>query len=90
VEFLSDYLSKNKIDIVISTGPPHSMHMIALQLKKKLGIKWLADFRDPWTQIDFYEDLKLTARANRKHHQLEKEVLKNTDAVVSVGKTILS
>ena len=88
IEFLSDYLSKNKIDTIVSTGPPHSMHLIALGLKKKLKIKWLADFRDPWTQIDFYEDLKLSARADRKHHALEKEVLKNADVVVSVGKTM--
>src|SRR5687768_13552946 len=62
VSFLSDYLSKNKEDAIVSTGPPHSMHLIALGLKNlpapkeslrtgkagKLNIKWLADFRDPW------------------------------------------
>src|SRR5687768_9770887 len=50
ISFLSDYLTKNKVDAIVSTGPPHSMHLIAMGVKKKTGIKWLADFRDPWTQ----------------------------------------
>lgn len=89
VEFLSEYLSKHKIDIIASTGPPHSMHLIAMELKKKFRIPWLADFRDPWTNIDFYSDLMLTSQADKKHHRLENEVLFNADAVVSVG-TIMS
>ncbi|MEW6470512.1 MAG: glycosyltransferase [Bacteroidota bacterium] len=88
VTYLTEYLSKNKVDVIVSTGPPHSMHLIALGLKKRSGIKWLADFRDPWTQIDYYEDLNLTTWADRKHHRLEREVLLNADAVVSVGKTM--
>ncbi len=47
VKYLSDYLSKNKIDAIVSTGPPHSMHLIAMQLKRKFHLPWLADFRDP-------------------------------------------
>ena len=89
VKFLKDYLSNNKIDTLVSTGPPHSMHLIALKLKKETGIPWLADFRDPWTNIDFYSKLMLTARADKKHKRLELAVLKNTDAVTCVGKTWL-
>ncbi len=85
VEFLSGYLEKNPVDVIVSTGPPHSMHLIALELKKKLSIPWLADFRDPWTNIDFYKDLMLTRSSDEKHKRLEKEVLEKADAVVAVG-----
>jgi glycosyltransferase involved in cell wall biosynthesis len=88
VKFLSSYLEKNPIDAIVSTGPPHSMHLIALALKQKYNIPWLADFRDPWTNIDYYKDLMLTASADRKHHSLEKQVLTTADAVVTIGETM--
>ncbi|OQB65973.1 MAG: putative glycosyl transferase [Bacteroidetes bacterium ADurb.Bin141] len=88
VNNLHKWLEQNKVDALVSTGPPHSCHLIALRLKKLTGIPWLADFRDPWTKIDYYKDLKLTARADRKHHRLEREVISNADAVVTVGKTM--
>lgn len=88
VRFLNHWLKENKVDVMISSGPPHSMHLIALQLKEKTGLPWLADFRDPWTNIDYYSDLMLTKAADRKHHRLEKTVLQKADAVVSVGKTM--
>jgi glycosyltransferase involved in cell wall biosynthesis len=84
-KFLSAYLKKNPVDVIVSTGPPHSMHLIALELKKKLNIPWLADFRDPWTTIDFYDKLMLTKSSDRKHKRLELEVLKNADKVVTVS-----
>ncbi len=88
VKFLAEYLRKNKVDAIVSTGPPHSMHLIAMKLKQKLNIPWLADFRDPWTNIDFYENLMLTKVADKKHHYLEKQVLQNADCVVTVGETM--
>ncbi|HEY9168761.1 MAG TPA: glycosyltransferase family 4 protein [Lutibacter sp.] len=86
--YLKKYLKSNKIDVVITTGPPHSVHLIGLNLKNELNIKWLADFRDPWTEIDYFQQLPLTKKAIEKHHFLEKEVLKNADAVLVVGKTM--
>lgn len=88
VKFLSEYLKNNQIDVVISTGPPHSMHLIGLILKKKLGIKWISDFRDPWTEIDYFHQLPLTKKSINKHHKLEQEVLENSDAVIVVGETM--
>ncbi|MFI5164150.1 MAG: glycosyltransferase family 4 protein [Bacteroidia bacterium] len=85
VQFLSEYLKKNPIDAMISTGPPHSMHLIALGLKNKFNIPWLADFRDPWTNIDFYDKLLLTKSSDAKHKKLELEVLKNADTIVTVS-----
>lgn len=85
VRFLKRYLKEHPVDAIISTGPPHSMHLIAKELHKKFNIPWVADFRDPWTDIDFYKDLKLTRRSDRKHHRLERQVLSEATRVVTVG-----
>lgn len=85
VKFLSKFLNENPVDLIISTGPPHSMHIIALNLKKKYDITWIADFRDPWTDIDFYHKLKLTTWADKKHKNLEKKVLAAADHIVTVS-----
>lgn len=86
ISFLADYIQKENIDCIISTGPPHSMHLIASGLKKKYPkLIWLADFRDPWTNIDFYDKLMLTPMADAKHRKLEAAVLKEADCVISIG-----
>lgn len=87
VKFLQQYLNQNPVDAVITTGPPHSMHMIGLGLKQKnKNLKWIADFRDPWTDIDFYKDLNLTYFADRIHHHYERKVVQSADAVLVVSK----
>ncbi|WP_272150392.1 glycosyltransferase family 4 protein [Tenacibaculum aiptasiae] len=88
VKYLKNYLKNNSIDVVITTGPPHSLHLIGLQLKKDLNIKWVADFRDPWTDIDYFHQLPLTEKAKKKHFELEREVLKEADASLVIGKTM--
>jgi len=88
VKFLSNYLKINNIDTIITTGPPHSMHLIGLGLKKKFpNIKWIADFRDPWTDIFFYKDLHLMPLADFINHRLEKKVVQNCDCLVTVSKS---
>ena len=86
-KYLLSYLKDHPVDVIVSTGPPHSMHLIAKKIHQKTNIPWIADFRDPWTDIDFYKDLHLTKCADKKHHQLEKEVLTEANLVVTVGKT---
>ena len=88
VKFLKQYLADNPVDFIISTGPPHSMHLIALPLASNFNLPWIADFRDPWTNIDFYKDLKLTSLADRKHHRMELEVLKNASAVLTISNSM--
>jgi len=85
IAYLSRYLLENPVKALVSTGPPHSMHLIAMPLARKFHIPWLADFRDPWTNIDFYKDLKLTSRADKKHRKLEMEVLKTAGAVTLIS-----
>jgi len=85
IRLLCKRLRISHVDIVITTGPPHSMHLIGLGLKRRLGIKWVADFRDPWTNIDFYRDLTLTRSADLCHRKLEKKVLQEADHVITVS-----
>lgn len=85
VKFLNNWLSQNKVDAIVSTGPPHSMHLIALGIKKRHHIPWIADFRDPWTNIDFYKELNLTSIADNIHHRQELSVLTEADEIVVIG-----
>ncbi len=83
-KFLVKYLLSNSVDAIVSTGPPHSTHLIAKRVTKKTGFPWLADFRDPWTNIDFFNDLNPSAHAVRRHKRLEKSVLSTADCTVTV------
>jgi glycosyltransferase involved in cell wall biosynthesis len=87
VTYLKKYIQENDIDTIITSGPPHSLHLIGLQLKKELTIKWLADFRDPWTTIGYHKALKLSSYAEKKHKDLEKEVLNSADTIIVTSKT---
>ncbi|MHA7058870.1 glycosyltransferase family 4 protein [Aquimarina sp. M1] len=87
VRFLSTYISEANIDTVITTGPPHSIHLIGNELKEKLDIKWVADFRDPWTTIGYQDKLKLTKKSIRKHKHLEKAVLTSADQITVTSYT---
>lgn len=73
------------IDAVITTGPPHSTHLIGLQLKKKYGIKWVADFRDPWTGIFYNNILPRTDSTKQKDKALETQVLQTADLVTVIS-----
>lgn len=84
VKFLTQYLKEHPVDVIISNGPPHSLHLIVLAIKKRQPIPWIADFRDPWTEVDFYDQLLLSKFADKKHHRLELSVLKNADRVTTV------
>jgi hypothetical protein len=88
IKFLEQYLKENKIDVVVTSGPPHSLHMIGLGLKEKFpNLKWIADFRDPWTEISYYKHLKLTKSSDRKHRQLESAVFKNANITLATSYT---
>lgn len=88
VRFLKEWLSENKVDAIISTGPPHSMHLIARELHNSLDIPWVADFRDPWTRLFYFKHLNLTKRAAVKHRSLELSILGDASKVVTVTSQI--
>ena len=87
VSYLSSVLEKEQINTVITTGPPHSVHLIGLKLKQNLGINWVADFRDPWTSIGYHKKLRLSKASAKKHKYLEHLVLNTADSIVVTSET---
>lgn len=87
VKLLSEIIQQEAIKTVVTTGPPHSVHLIGKRLKEIHRLKWVADFRDPWTSIGYHKKLKLTKASQRKHKQMESAVLNTADSVVVTSET---
>jgi hypothetical protein len=81
ITYLKSVLTEEGIDTVITTGPPHSLHLIGMGLKRELSLKWIADFRDPWTSIHYQDKLYMTPLALNKHKKMESKVLRSADAI---------
>lgn len=90
VNYLVNYLESSPVDVIITTGPPHSLHLIGLQLKEQLNLPWVADFRDPWTTIGYQKKLKLTKFSRQKHLNLEFEVLNKANHILVTSPTTKS
>lgn len=88
VNYLNTYLKSNPVDVIISTGPPHSIHLIAMKLKQQHNIKWLADFRDPMSNLFYNDSLMLSAKAKRKLQQIEENIIQTADEVITVSESI--
>ena len=86
IKYLVKYLKEHPADVIVSTGPPHSMHLIAKGVSGATGIRWVADFRDPWTEIFYFKHLNLSRWAYRKHRKLEQSVLDSADVVTVVSR----
>lgn len=83
--YLHDFVVRNQIDKFITTGPPHSIHLIGLRLKKRNPtLHWIADFRDPWSEWDLLDTFSLTAIARKIHTSQERKVLQKSDVVITV------
>lgn len=87
ISYLSELLNKEDINTIITTGPPHSVHLIGLGLKQQHGVYWVADFRDPWTSIGYHNKLRLTASSRKKHKELELNVLNSADQLIVTSPT---
>ena len=81
------FVRANNIDTIVTSGPPHSLHLIGLELKQKLNVKWFADFRDPWTTIGYHKSLRLSNYAAKKHKSLEHQVLNSADTIIVTSNT---
>ena len=85
VNYLQKFLADNAIDTIITTGPPHSMHLIGYHLKKKNpALKWFADFRDPWSEWGFLDSIMVGKTARKLHQKLEAKVLATADAIITI------
>ena len=85
VKFLKKYLEEHPVDLIVSTGPPQSMHLIGRGLARETGLPWIADFRDPWTKIFYFKHLSMTRLTERWHKKMEKKVLDDASVVVAVS-----
>ncbi|MBO5980651.1 MAG: glycosyltransferase family 4 protein [Bacteroidales bacterium] len=85
VKFLKKYLEEHPVDLIVSTGPPQSMHLIGRKLARETGLPWIADFRDPWTKIFYFKHLSMTRLTERWHKKMEKKVLDDASVVVAVS-----
>ena len=88
VSYLQKYLDNHTIDVIISTGPPHSTHLIAEKLHQKNTVKWLADFRDPWSDLYYNKDFNQLAFAKNKNKRLEERILRNSDCILTVSNSL--
>ena len=84
VRFLKKYLAEHPVDVIVTTGPPHSMHLIGQRLHKELGIPWIPDFRDPWSRMYYLKHLPMSARTWRKLRSMEQSVLDDCSTVLAV------
>ena len=85
-EYLASILETNEIKHVITTGPPHSMHLIGKRLKlKNPSLTWVADFRDPWTGWDILSKMNISRPVWKRHRKMEQAVLKIADSVLATG-----
>jgi glycosyltransferase involved in cell wall biosynthesis len=87
-EAAAEIISKEKIDAVITTSPPHSTQLIGLKIKGKFNIPWIADLRDPWTDIYFYNKLFHTTLAKKIDAAFERKVLETADSIMVVSQDI--
>jgi glycosyltransferase involved in cell wall biosynthesis len=87
VELLCEYLNYETVDAIVSNGPPHSMHLIGRDLKRRLKVPWIADFHRPWTSTIYYDRLPLTKAANKRHRGLLETVIAEADAMVQVAES---
>ena len=85
VRYLKAYLKDHPVDLIVSTGPPQSMHIIGRRLSRATGLPWIADFRDPWTKIFYFKHLSMTKFTERWHKRMEKRVLDDATRVVAVS-----
>ena len=83
VKFLKKYLKEHPVDAIVTTGPPHSVHLIGQKLHRALGTPWVADFRDPWTEMYYLKYLPMSACTWRKHRKQEQAVLDECSTVLA-------
>lgn len=81
--YILDILETNGVKHVVTTGPPHSVHLIGLKLKMRVpSLTWIADFRDPWTEWEILHAMRISKFVWNKHRKLEQQVIKAADSLL--------
>jgi len=84
----AELIKKYKIDTIVTTSPPHSTQLIGLKLKQQFNIRWIADLRDPWTDIYYYNQFNHTALARQIDKNYERKVVENADLLITVSEDV--
>jgi hypothetical protein len=87
VKYLNNYLQTHTVDAILTDGPPHTNTVIGMRIAQKFALPWLADFQDPWTQVDYYSKLYIGKRADKKHRALEQEVFQTANKITIASPT---
>ncbi|MGV3586130.1 MAG: glycosyltransferase family 4 protein [Adhaeribacter sp.] len=82
IKACAELLTKEKFAAIITSSPPHSTQLIGLELQRKFKVKWIADLRDPWTDIYYYKDLQHTAVARKIDENYERSVIQKANALL--------
>ncbi len=82
-------LKTTPYDAVITTGPPHSTHLVGRAIKRRFSIPWLADFRDPWSEIDYLRGTQRTVLTQTVDRALEQKVVRDADVITAPTRAIL-
>lgn len=80
-----EIVEHEKPDLILSSSPPPSVHLIAEQLAEFAQVPWVTDFRDPWTRIHYYQKNR-NSFTEFLDLQLEKRILRNCSGIVSASK----
>ena len=83
VKTLSQYLREHLVDVIVTTGPPHSVHLIGQKRHQSTGIPWIPDFRDPWSRMYYLRYLPMTAATWRKLRSQEQAILDQCSTVLT-------
>lgn len=85
LEKARDLIQNGEIDCIITSSPPHSTQLIGLTLSEEFGIPWIADLRDPWTDIYYYKQFYPTWFAHKLNLRMEKTVLEKASFATTVS-----
>ena len=88
LKYIKNYNKKVPLDCLITSGPPHSLHYVGESLKKNGGIKWISDFRDPWSNFFQNKLLNKLKSTRKKHKQKEIEIVRSSDAVLTTSQSL--
>ncbi len=81
------WLKTHRADAIFSDGPPHTNTVVANNIAEEFNLPWVADFQDPWTQVDYYGHMKIGPRADRIHRRLEQRVFGRADFITIASPT---
>ena len=88
IRFVKKRLAEQPTNWLITTGPPHSMHLVGYTFRRTSDIQWLADFRDPWSQFFVNHELPMMSYVRNRHKRVEQQVVSAADCVVTTSPSL--